>query len=251
MIYNMAGGKKLPELTNPATAADLLEGKQLIDADGNVITGTIPSLGKMTITPDRYDKYVDPGQYLSGGLTVEGGGSDFRAYNIVKGNTIFGVEGTALDYSRLDDLTRSNIVQDKDCSITNYQFSNNLLLFTLTITIPFSGFSFIMLQSLDFTINGDTDVRIMIDAPRGGQPIETGYINEYSRSTGEGYFTSVMFSDYNMLYNTIFPTNGNKGHINMENNKLVLTVDGLIVSAAPSTASNHTVNINRLCGYFY
>ena len=127
MIYNMAGGKKLPELTNPATAADLLEGKQLIDADGNVITGTIPSLGKMTITPDRYDKHVDPGQYLSGGLTVEGGGSDFRDYNIVKGNTIFGVEGTALDYSRLDDLTRSNIVQDKDCTITNYQFPNNLL----------------------------------------------------------------------------------------------------------------------------
>ena len=34
------GGTKLPELTNPGTAADLLAGKQLIDAEGNVLTGT-------------------------------------------------------------------------------------------------------------------------------------------------------------------------------------------------------------------
>lgn len=92
MIYNMAGGKKLPELTNPATAADLLEGKQLIDADGNVITGTIESLGELTITPGRYDKYVDPGQYLSGGLTVEGD-SNLIGTNIKSGVTLFGVTG--------------------------------------------------------------------------------------------------------------------------------------------------------------
>ena len=32
-------GKALPTLTNPGTAADLLSGKQLIDANGNVLTG--------------------------------------------------------------------------------------------------------------------------------------------------------------------------------------------------------------------
>ena len=34
-------GKPLPALTNPGTAADLRSGKQLIDANGNVLTGTL------------------------------------------------------------------------------------------------------------------------------------------------------------------------------------------------------------------
>lgn len=34
-------GVKLPTLTNPGTSSDLSEGKQLIDADGNMITGTV------------------------------------------------------------------------------------------------------------------------------------------------------------------------------------------------------------------
>lgn len=33
-------GVELPELTNPGTDADLLAGKELIDADGNIVTGT-------------------------------------------------------------------------------------------------------------------------------------------------------------------------------------------------------------------
>ena len=41
-------GKPLPALTNPGTAADLLSGKQLIDANGNVLTGTIPSVVQAT-----------------------------------------------------------------------------------------------------------------------------------------------------------------------------------------------------------
>lgn len=34
-------GVELPELTNPAAASDIVEGKQAIDADGNVVEGTI------------------------------------------------------------------------------------------------------------------------------------------------------------------------------------------------------------------
>lgn len=37
-----SGGIELPELTNPGSAADLLEGKELIDQDGSKVTGTIP-----------------------------------------------------------------------------------------------------------------------------------------------------------------------------------------------------------------
>lgn len=36
------GSVALPELTNPATASDLVQDKQLIDSDGNVVTGNIP-----------------------------------------------------------------------------------------------------------------------------------------------------------------------------------------------------------------
>lgn len=35
-----AGGVELPELTNEGTAADLISGKQLIDGEGNKVTGT-------------------------------------------------------------------------------------------------------------------------------------------------------------------------------------------------------------------
>ena len=40
-------GKPLPTLTNPGTAADLLSGKQLIDANGNVLTGTLEEPPKL------------------------------------------------------------------------------------------------------------------------------------------------------------------------------------------------------------
>lgn len=50
-------GKKLPTLTNPGTAGDLLTGKQLIDQNGNVLTGImqpgsglVPSSGPITAT---------------------------------------------------------------------------------------------------------------------------------------------------------------------------------------------------------
>ena len=36
------GGTVLPALDNPATSADMAEGKQLIDAGGNVVTGSLP-----------------------------------------------------------------------------------------------------------------------------------------------------------------------------------------------------------------
>ena len=43
-------GKPLPALTNPGTAADLLSGKQLIDANGNVLTGTLVNREIHTVT---------------------------------------------------------------------------------------------------------------------------------------------------------------------------------------------------------
>lgn len=38
------GQAKLPSLTNPGSASDLAFGKQLIDANGNVVEGTMPDI---------------------------------------------------------------------------------------------------------------------------------------------------------------------------------------------------------------
>lgn len=39
-VNDLPKGTQLPALSNPGTAADLASGKQLIDQNGNVITGT-------------------------------------------------------------------------------------------------------------------------------------------------------------------------------------------------------------------
>lgn len=90
-------GKLLPALTNPGTAADLLSGKQLIDANGNVLTGTMPTQGAQTITPGATAKTIDAGRYLTGVQTIQGD-TDLVPENIKSGVSIFGVSGNALTY---------------------------------------------------------------------------------------------------------------------------------------------------------
>lgn len=86
-------GKPLPTLTNPGTAADLLSGKQLIDANGNVLTGTMPTQGAQTITPGIAAKTIAAGRYLTGAQTIQGD-PDLVPGNIKSGVNIFGVTGT-------------------------------------------------------------------------------------------------------------------------------------------------------------
>lgn len=134
MIFNpMAVGKKLPDLSNPGAAADLLQGKQLVDQDGNVLTGTMPSVvqatpsisvssgglitasaaqsggnvaagtksatkqlttqGAQTITPGTSNKSIASGRYLTGTQTIKGDGNLVPG-NIRSGVSIFGVTGS-------------------------------------------------------------------------------------------------------------------------------------------------------------
>lgn len=86
-------GKPLPTLTNPGTAADLLSGKQLIDANGNVLTGTMPTQGAQTITPGATAKTIAAGRYLTGAQTIQGD-PDLVPENIKSGVDIFGVAGS-------------------------------------------------------------------------------------------------------------------------------------------------------------
>lgn len=55
----------LPTLTNPGSAGDLLSGKQLIDQNGNAITGTIPSMGAGNLTASGASIIVPAGYYPS------------------------------------------------------------------------------------------------------------------------------------------------------------------------------------------
>ena len=59
-------GKLLPALTNPGTAADLLSGKQLIDANGNVLTGTMANRGAQSLVLEQGDSYTIPAGYHNG-----------------------------------------------------------------------------------------------------------------------------------------------------------------------------------------
>lgn len=59
------GVAALPELTNEGTAADLLSGKQLIDSDGEVVTGTIPTKTSSNLTASGATVTVPAGYYAS------------------------------------------------------------------------------------------------------------------------------------------------------------------------------------------
>ncbi len=126
-------GKKLPDLSNPGNAADLLRGKQLLDTDGKPVTGTMPvvtqatpsisvsssglitakaeqsagyvsqgtksatkqlaTLPARTITPTKTDNTIYGQVYLTGDLVVSGD-ANLLADNIKSGVSIFGISGS-------------------------------------------------------------------------------------------------------------------------------------------------------------
>ena len=116
-------GVELPTLTNEGTASDLLYGKQLIDAEGNVVEGSFtidselstqdslitqiqtalqnkvsasePILQEKTVTPSISSQTVKPDDGYDGlsQVTVNGD-SNLIADNIKSGVSIFGVTGT-------------------------------------------------------------------------------------------------------------------------------------------------------------
>lgn len=68
-LQTKAAGTQLPELTNEGVAADLLANKELIDSNGNKITGSMPNNGSINFTMDGINtKSVSvPAGYTSGG----------------------------------------------------------------------------------------------------------------------------------------------------------------------------------------
>ena len=118
-------GTDLPELTNEGTAADLLSGKQLINSEGEVVTGTIATKTSSNltvsgatvtvpagyyasnasksvttiiqaariITPTTSNQTIAAGTYCSGEQVIVGD-ANFVEENIKSGVTLFGKTGT-------------------------------------------------------------------------------------------------------------------------------------------------------------
>ena len=75
------------------TADKMLEGVKAVNADGELITGTIPSQAAKTYTPGTSNQTIAAGKYLSGKQTIKGD-ANLKAENIKAGVSIFNVAGS-------------------------------------------------------------------------------------------------------------------------------------------------------------
>lgn len=62
-IDRIPTGTQLPTLTNPGTSSDLLSGKELIDQNGNKVTGTIATKTSSDLTASGATVIVPAGYY--------------------------------------------------------------------------------------------------------------------------------------------------------------------------------------------
>lgn len=152
IVSSYTGKVTLPDLSNPATYADLREGKQLIDENGAIVTGAMPEVdvatptisvgadglvtvnsvqpegyveaevktttrqlttqGEKTYTPGAANQYIAAQQYLTGIQTIKGDGN-LIAENIKSGVKIFGVEGSLnADGVKLPELSNPGAADD-------------------------------------------------------------------------------------------------------------------------------------------
>ncbi len=102
-IRSISEGVELPELINEGTSSDLLSGKQLIDQEGNIVTGAIAFQPAKTITPSTTSQIAVSSGYYTGGNVTVAGDSNLVASNIKSGVSIFGVSGTAIDGQEVED----------------------------------------------------------------------------------------------------------------------------------------------------
>lgn len=72
-VNNMSTGVELPELTNEGVAADVLSGKEFIDSNGNVVTGTmlIYSGDEVTLDVTNTTHVLDDGYYEDCRVSIE------------------------------------------------------------------------------------------------------------------------------------------------------------------------------------
>lgn len=108
-------GTALPTLDNPGTAADLLAGKELIDAEGEKVTGSMANNGAVNETLNAGDSYTIPAGYHNGNGSVAAASLSSQttgtadAGDIVSGQTAWvngeQITGTATPGTDISDAT--------------------------------------------------------------------------------------------------------------------------------------------------
>lgn len=93
LLEGKATGVILPELANEGTAADLLSGKQLIDSEGNIVTGEIAAKTSSNLSASGTTVTVPAGYYATQ-ATKAVSDSNLVSSNIKKDVNIFGVTGS-------------------------------------------------------------------------------------------------------------------------------------------------------------
>jgi hypothetical protein len=84
-----SGGVILPTLDNPATASDILSGKEAIDESGNKITGSIATKTSSNLTASGATVTVPAGYYASNATkTITSGSTKTPATTVTKNPTI-------------------------------------------------------------------------------------------------------------------------------------------------------------------
>lgn len=128
-------GLKLPELTNPGTAADLLAGKQLVDQFGEPLTGTMPKATHPKPTLSRSGGTVTAQHVQSAGYTE--GGTTTETLTVPAAGTITGKLGTT---SSLTGVSGTPPKGTGKISIDNVQqtagYTNGFSNGTLTLDVP-------------------------------------------------------------------------------------------------------------------
>lgn len=186
-------GQSLPALSNPGAAGDLKNGKQLIDANGNVLTGTMPNItlpspgitvstgglitasysqdagysaggsksatkqlttqSGTTITPGTSQKTAVSSGRYTTGNVYVAGDSDLKAENIKDGVTIFGVRG---NYG-------SNLYDIRICGFKNQNYS------------PYRTSGSTYYYRLEYSYDGNDTVTLSFD-PSGEGVLMAGYM---------------------------------------------------------------------------
>lgn len=190
MIFNpivVGGGIELPTLSNPGSAADLRNGKQLLGPDGQPITGTLKDVtlatptisaasnGTITATVNQQSAgYIGTGS-KSGTLKLSSAhDSDFIPANIKSGVNIFGVTGT------YQPPTPPAVDIQVDCfeNGVNFDYRRSALYFTLTKNCSELLSLYFEIKNYDFDIaegyypsvdNGDVIIMCYIESTGGAR----------------------------------------------------------------------------------